>query len=311
MTKFNDAPQQALGFLLSQTSHIEQGVWEVKYPDITYPSLIPVDTSAGEWAKSVTYFSSDKVGAAKWINGRSRDVPMADVNREKHETEIHMAGIGYDYSIEELNHARMVGQNLTSDKAAAARRSYEELVEGVAFEGDSGKGFEGLLNSTAVTRADVVAGASTDTEWSGKTPDEILTDINSGITGMWSATKTIELADTVLLPLTQYASLFTTRLGDTTVNVMEYIRKNNIFTAQTGRDLDIRAMRQLAGAGATATDRMVIYRKDPTVLKMHIPMALRFLAPQQEVFTFIVPGMFRIGGLDIRRPGAVRYFDAI
>ena len=215
-----DAPQQALGFLLSQTSHIEREVWEVKYPDITYPSLIPVDTSANQWAKTVTYFSSDKVGKAKWINGRSSDIPMADVNREKHETEVHMAGIGYDYSIEELGQAMMLGMPLTADKASAARRAYEEHVEEVAFEGDSGKGFEGLLNYSTVDRADVPAGASTDTEWTEKTNDEVLADINSGITGMWQATKTIELADTVLLPLGQHASLFTRRLGDTNMNLI-------------------------------------------------------------------------------------------
>lgn len=311
MARFDDSPQAGLGFLISQTSHIESQVWEVKYPDITYPDLIPVDTSAGEWVKSVTYFSKDIAGQAQWLNGMADDIPMARSSREKHETAVEMAGIGYGYSIEELNQARMLGINLAADEAMAARRAYEELVDSVAFNGDTGKGFKGLINNSNVTAADVADGASTNPEWSTKTADEILLDVNAGITGVWSASKTVELADTVLLPLTQYSLLFTKRLGDTTLNLFEYIRRNNIYTAQTGKDLTIKAMRQLAGAGAGSTDRMVVYRRAPEVLKMHIPMPLRFLAPQQRVLRFIVPGMFRIGGVDIRRPGSVRYFDAI
>lgn len=314
LKNMQDAPQQALAFLRSQATYIERQVFEIQYPDITYPSLIPVDFSADQWAPTVTYVSTDKVGRAKKINSRARDIPKADVTREQHETEVVLAAIGYDYDIGELGLAMKLGQNLPADRAAAARRAYEEYMEEIAYEGDTGSGFQGLLNNSTVTRADVAAGAGsgTPTEWADKTPDEILLDINSGITGMWSATKTIELADTVLLPLTQYASLFTTRLGDTTMNLMQYIRTNNIYTAQTGQELTIRAMRQLAGAGQGGSDRMVIYRKDPTVLKMHVPMPFQFLAPQGPYgLTYEVPGIFRYGGLDIRRPGAVRYYDAL
>ena len=54
-----DAPQQALSFLISQASHIEQQVWETRYPDITYQDFVPIDNSAPEWVKTVTYFSTD------------------------------------------------------------------------------------------------------------------------------------------------------------------------------------------------------------------------------------------------------------
>ena len=58
--------QAALGFVTSQTSHIEREVNATVYPDIQYPFLIPVDTSAHPFAKSVTYYSSDKFGRAAW-----------------------------------------------------------------------------------------------------------------------------------------------------------------------------------------------------------------------------------------------------
>lgn len=312
MLKFNDSPQAALGFLIRQISHIEQQVWEVKYPDITYKEFVPVDNSANPWAKSVTYFAMDRTGKAAWHNHAARDIPLADVSREKFETEVHMATIGYKYDLEELNQARMLGQNLPSEKAAAARRAYEELCEDVAYVGDTAKGFEGLFNSSAVTAADVANGAATTPEWTTKTPDEILKDVNDAITGVWITTKEVAMADTVLLPLAQYSLIATKRLDATSdKTILEWVEANNIYTKITGQKITIRARRQLTGAGESATDRMVVYRRSPEVLKLHIPMPLQFLAPQPVVFDFLVPGMFRLGGVDIRLPKEIRYYDSI
>jgi hypothetical protein len=84
--------QQALGFLVEQTSHIETEVYKIEYPDIQYPNLVPVDTSANEWTKSVTFFSMDKVGAADWFHHAATDMRLADVVRSKFEQGIEMAG---------------------------------------------------------------------------------------------------------------------------------------------------------------------------------------------------------------------------
>jgi hypothetical protein len=65
-------------------------------------------------------------------------------------------------------------------------------------------------------------------------------------------------------------------------------------------------------AGAGSTTRMIAYKKDPAVLKMHMPMPHHFLPVWQTgPITFDIPGIFRIGGVEIRRPGAVRYVDQI
>lgn len=312
MSTFNDAPHQALSYLISQVTHIEREVYEIKYPDITYARDIPVDTSAPEWIKSITFFSEDRVGAAKFINGNAYDIPFADVTSEKFESAVEGAGIGYRYSLEEINQARYLGQSLDARRAMSARRAYETFVNDVAYVGHTAKGWKGLINNASVTAVTVAQNAgATSTLWANKTADEVLTDINSGITGMWTASKTVELAGTVKLPPAKYSVLFTRRLGDTTMNLFEYISKNNIYTAQTGQPLDIGMLRQCEGAGSGATDRMVVYRKAPDVLKLHIPMPLRFLPPQAKGLGFEVPGMFRLGGVDIRLPGAVRYLDGI
>src|SRR6266576_6299293 len=129
-----DAAQQAQAFLISQVSSIEAQVVKVLYPDIQYPQLIPVDTSANEWAKSVTWFSMDKVGRAQFFNHLANDMPLADVQRTKFEQGIEMAGIGYRYDLEDIGQAMMIpGMNRSNDKAEAARRAALEFIDDIAL----------------------------------------------------------------------------------------------------------------------------------------------------------------------------------
>ena len=118
--------QAALGFVVAQTAIIEAAVYQVRYPDIQYPGLVPVDTSGSPLAKSVTYYSSDKFGEAQWLNGNADDVAIAGTERSKFETPVFTAGIGYAYGWEEIEQAQMLGVPLASDDAMAARRAYEE-----------------------------------------------------------------------------------------------------------------------------------------------------------------------------------------
>lgn len=303
-----DAQQSAMAFVLSQNTHIEAGVYAKKYPDIQYPGLIPVDTTAHPFAKTVTYFSSDKFGDAKWINGNADDIPIAGTTREKFETSVHTAGIGYAWGWEEVGQAQQLGINLQADDANAARRAYEEMVDGVALFGDTEKGFGGgLFNSSAITPANVAYGT-----WATASADNILADINNALTAVFTGTNTTAVADTLILPWSKYLIISTKRVADTSETVLSFILRTNVYTALTGQQLMIRGSRLLDTAGASSTARMVAYLRDPDVLKLHIPMPLRFLGVYQDgPLRWVVPGVFRMGGLDIRQPKAVVYRDGI
>lgn len=310
-----DAPQQALGFLVSQTSHIEPQVVEIQYPEIQYANLIPVDTSANEWARSVTYYSMDKVGKANWFHHLAKDIHIADVEREQHEVAIEMADIGYRYTLQELGTAMMVpGTNLTVERASAARRAYEEFLDNLALRGMSDKNYKGVIDFPGITIVASPNSAATPTssDWDDKTADEILADINTLIAGMWSNSLQIELADTILLPVEAMTTLVSKRVTDTNMTVLDFLASKNLYSFQTGRPLLIRAVRGLETAAADGSGRMVAYRRDPQVLKLHLPMPHRFLPVWQTgPMIFDIPGIFRVGGLEIRRPGAVRYMDGI
>lgn len=310
-----DAQQRSMNFLISQQSIIEPTVYQMRYQEIQYPNLIPVDTSAPEWISSVTYFSMDGVGQAQWFSGKAHDMPNVDLSREKFETGVHMAGIGYGYDLEELGKAMQLGMNLTSDKATLARRVSEEKIDQVAFAGEASKGFVGLFNSGAVTATTAPAdGTGSATTFASKTPDQILRDVNGQLTGMFISTVGAELADTVVLPYSVLLDISTRRIDAVNqTTILQWIKANNIYTLTTGQELTVRGVFGYADtAGASSTKRMVAYRRSPEVLKMHVPMPFRFFpAWQTGPMRFDVPGVFRLGGVDFKRPKSVRYLDGI
>lgn len=301
-----DAMQTNLGFVQSQTAVVETGVYKHRFPEIRYPGLIPVDNSAPEWIKTVDYYSMDIAGQARWTADRAHDLNLVGTQLGKATSEVFMADIGYDYGIEEVNQAAALGMSLANEKAMAARIIYERMVDRVAFTGDTEKGWEGLYNSSAVTAIGASTGA-----WATATEDQILADINELLTGVFTATNEIAMADTLILPSTKFQLINSRRLGDTGMTIFEFIQKANAYTGETGQQLTIRRSHGLNAAGAGSTARMVAYRRSPEVLKMHIPMRHRFLPVQIQGLTYQIPGIFRLGGLDIRLPGEVRYSDGI
>jgi hypothetical protein len=302
--------------MVSQATYIEPQVYRIRYPELNYAEMVPVDSTGNEWAKSITFFSIDTVGAADWFNAASSDVPLADFAKSKFEVGIEMAAVGYRYNLEELGQAMMLpNTNLTTERAGAARRAYEEFVYNVALYGDIRKNWYGLTNYTLPTittaahtwQYDIVNAATP-----GAGQLQIISDFNNLLTNIWQSTLTVEMADTVLLPLSVYALLTSTPLPNTTMTVFQWFQQNNIYTSETGRPLTIRAVRGLDTAGVGGVGRIVAYTKNPEVLKMHIPMPHRFYPVwQRGPFVFDCPGLFRLGGLEIRRPGAVRFFDGV
>lgn len=311
----HDAQGVALSFLVRQATLIEPVVYAMRYQEIQYPTLVPVDTSAPDWIQSVTYFSMDGVGKADWFHGNANDVPKVELTREKFETGVSMAAIGYGYTLEELGTAQLYGMNLSADKATLARRIAEEKIDAVAFVGDSTKGFTGLVNASTPTATTAPAdGTGSATTFVSKTPDQVLRDINGQITGTFTGTLGAEMVDTILLPYSVLLDLSTRRIDAVNqTTILEWVERNNIYTRLTGQPLLIRGLfGYLDTAGSGGTKRMVAYRRSPEVLKMHVPMPFRFLpAFQTGPIKFDVPGIFRIGGVDIRRPKAVRYLDGI
>jgi hypothetical protein len=304
--------QEALGFVQDQTMRINAEVYAVQYPELNYAELVPIDSSGPEWSSGVITYVTDSAGKANWYSGKAKDMRLAEVTRGKTETTFDMAGIGYEFDLEEVNRAALVGQPLTNQKADAARRGAQEFIHGFALLGDAAKNAKGLLNSSIPVQGLVANNAgATSRLWVNKTPNEILADFNTVLTGIYTGSQTVEMADTVLLPIQKLLYIAQTRLDPTSQQtILGFLLLNNTYTLTTGQPLTIRGVLELAGLGAGATDRMVAYRRSPQVVSFYLPMPHRFMPLWQNgPLNFLVPGIFRVGGVEFRRPYSVRYAD--
>lgn len=320
---FRDA-QQALGFVTPQFYNVEQQVYETKYPSFDYPSLVPVVTEGNEWARGTTFYSSDIAGKAEFLNGQGFDMPYADVSRTQYTKGFELAGIGFEWNLEEINLAKMEGRPLSDEKARSARRIAEQFLWNIAMTGKadgsvSEKGWTGLINDGSAAAADVAANGTGSTTWwlaSGvlnKTADQILADINAGITGIHTGTGETEFADTVLMPTAIYQALASAPRSSTSdTTILDYLKAHNAYTAETGKPLLVRALRVLATADPGGDGRVVVYRRDPEALRFHLPMPHRFLPPfQKGSMTYEVAGIMRTGGLEVRLPKTISYLDGV
>lgn len=319
-TSFNDAQQAQFGFVVNQAFTINAQVYATKFPDLDFGRLVYVDTSAPEWTPGIISFMSSTVGAADWYSGAAKDVPKADVTVDKSQVGVHMAAIGYGYNSEEVGQSQLLGINLGAGKAEAARRAYAEFMWNLTLTGNATKNLLGLGNQTSVTTGTAPAdGTGSVTTWfdgsgnSTKTPAQIIRDINNVLTGVFTGSLTVEMADTLLLPYSTISYLSATMMSATnSETVMSYILRNNIYTQMTGQQLTIRGVLGLDTAGAGSTKRMVAYANRQDVVKLHLPMPHRFLPVYQDgPMNFQVPGVFRTGGVEVLRPGAFRYLDGI
>jgi hypothetical protein len=311
---FGDAAQQAFSFAVQTAQIIEPQVYEIQYPEVQYPNLLPVDTSGNEWAKSIGFYVTDKVGQAAWFNHLAADVPFADITRAKYEVGVEMAAAGYYWTMEEIGQQMMIPNlNLMTARASAARRASEEMIDRIAFFGDTVKNWTGVTNDANVTITNAPAdGTGSSALWSAKTANLIARDLNLILTGIYTTSLTTEIADTVLLPPDRFTTLAQSIVTNTAVTGLTLVQQSNAYTALTGNPLNIRTVRGLETAGAGGVARAIAYRNDMEILKLHLPMPFNFRPVMQTTpLRFDVPGIFRTGGVEIRRPGSMRYLDGI
>lgn len=315
----NDA--QALAFVTGQAYRINQTVYETRFPDWDFGRLIYVDTTGPAWSPGILTYTSDLTGAAKFQSGYAKDIPLADVSQDMQAKTFHLAAIGYQYNIEEINTAIQIGASLPNRRARAARLAYTKFMYDLTLKGSTEKGLGGLINYPGVTVVDAPNdGTSSSRYWvdangvGQKTPAQIVRDINLALQGVWLASKAIEMADTILLPVEAYNYIAATPYSATTMEtILSFVMRTNIYTLTTGRALTIRTVRELGTGDAAGTaGRLVAYKNDQDYVKLHLPMPHQFLPVYPDgPLNWQVPGIFRTGGVELLTTVAMRYLDQI
>jgi hypothetical protein len=323
---FSDKTQEFLvndnvgrAFLTPQLHRIETEVYMRKYPSFDISGLMFVNNDGDMWDVGTVFYSMDNVGRAEFLSGKGFDMPYASTTMDQYSHGFHLAGIGYEWTVAEMERAAKLGRSLSSDKAMAADQASQAFIFSVAMTGRtpgaaaSEKGWTGLVNNASASTSNVPNdGTGSARTFVSKTDTFVLRDINEALTSVTVATKETQAANTLLLPTSTYQELAARRLGDTTDTLLSFIAEKNAYTALTGQRLTIRATRALETAGAGGTKRMVAYDNSREVVRFHLPGPHQFLPPfQKGSMTYEVGGIMNVGGVEVRLPKAISYRDGI
>lgn len=301
--------QEAMAFLVSQLAYTENQVFERQYQPMLYEQLLPISYEAGEYADSIRYEIYDYAGRGKRTSGKGKDINKVDVAYADKSFPVVNGNIGYDYTQEELRRTAFLRRPISERKMAAAVEAYRRHMNDVGLYGETSSGFTGLFNNASVPQGNAPVGAW---QTGPKTPAQILNDINTLIQNVWSNTAYNDMVTDIVLPPTSFAYISSTPRSDNSdKTILQFVKENNVAKVERGQEIRFSPGFGLDTAGAGGTKRMIGYVKSDTRLVMHVPLALRFLAPQLVGLSVEVPGEYKYSGVEFRYPKSAYYMDGL
>jgi hypothetical protein len=297
----------AIAFLVSQLAYTEAQTFEKLYTPMQFEELLPIDYSAGEWVDSIRYELYDYAGQGKRTSGKGRDINLVDVAYGQKSFPVVNGDIGYDFTQEELRRTAYLRRPLPTARQQAAVEGFRRHLNSVALYGE--QNLTGLFNNPYIPQGNAPTG-----NWLNvnTTPAQILADINTLITNVWTNTQYNDLPTNILIAPQRYAFISSTaRSSNSDKTILQYVKENNIAKVERGVDIKFQPGYGLDTGGAGSTARMIGYVKSPLRLTMHVPLSLRFLAPQPVGLAVQVPGEYKYSGVEVRYPKSAYYMDGL
>jgi hypothetical protein len=296
-----------------QLLRVRAGLFEQQYPELKAMRLIPRADGISPTDEQYTYQHVVEYGATKFATSYSEDAPRADVSFvEATPQSIKPFMASYGYNFHEARIAAALNTGLPMRKAEAARKAMAFKMDDILATGGTaaefGVALPGLISASGTHTYTVPNGAGGSKAWVNKTPDEILADMHGIASGIVTNSNSVEVPDTLLLPLEEYELVSRVRLGDgSDTTILRHFEATNphIKTVESWWRLD--SVSGVAGSGA----RMICYKKDPTVLESLVPIEFEQLAPQIKGVETVTTCHARVGGVVLYRPKAISFGDEI
>jgi hypothetical protein len=311
----------AMGFDINVFEQITAKSYDVKLPEILWNRTIPaasIDTSINVGARLASYRVKDRRGMGAFRATVGKDIPTVGVTMNKVSVPLESAAVSGTVDIDDLRAVAMgfEGMNLITELGAAMREASERHIEKVFFYGFSSLGFAGYLDyslTPATTAGAKLAGGTT---WAVATPDEIIKDIQTALSLVFTNSKGLFVPGRVELPAAQFALIATMRVNGTGGNginetVLAYIKRNNIYTQTTGLELDVVALRHLEGAGTGGTHRMIVSEYKPENHWLPMPEAFNMLPPMDRQLATDLTAIYKFGSYHRPYPTSAQMMDGI
>lgn len=310
-------------FLIGELERLDQKLHEPLVSvtwsrDIDLREDVTIADEASSFTNSAFAAAGSLTSAGKnFVGKNSNAIAGIALDIGKTSQPLYLWAMEIGYTIPELLSAQQMGRPVDAQKYTGLQLKHQMDIDEMVYIGDTVVNKEGLLNSSAVTTGFVDAGAAGSTEWSTKTPDEILADVNTLIQECWASAGYAICPSKLLLPPAQFAYITSQKVSTAgNVSILTFLEDNSIALKINGKKLDIQPCKWLAGRGVAAgspeaaTDRMVCYTQDkdrvrfPLVPLQRTPLEYRSLYQLTTYFG-------RLGVIEIVYPECIRYSDGI
>jgi hypothetical protein len=251
-------------------------------------------------------------GGKAWISTDANAISGVALDIGKTVNPLYLWGMEIKYTIPELLSASKLGRPVDAQKFDAMRIKHQMDIDEQVYIGDALFNKPGLCTNTGVgTIGNVANGAIGSPLWTQKTPTEILADVNTLLTNVWTAAAYAVVPSKLLLPPTNYSYIIQELISSAgNQSIMRYLMQNSICLQANGRELDIQPVKWLVGRGTSGTNRMVAYTQDidrvrfPLVPLQRTPLEYRSLYQMCTYFG-------RLGVVEFPYPETVGYADGI
>lgn len=300
MTNMNHVlDANGVAFFERQLEVVKSRVFEVKYPELTFRKIFPIDSSVDPGANSVVAQHYGIAGDAKIISGSAHDIPRVDISAGETIYPVKMLADSFSYTIKEIKSAQMSGVPLNQKKANAARYILEKTLNRIAFLGDAATNLLGLFTDPNVPEGNCITG-----NWPAATADQIVADIVDCLNHVYNDSQGNEIPDTLLISPPAY-SIITSKQRSVSSDktIFAWLMENIPFF--NGNPQSIVPSPNCIDASDTTTDVIVAMARNPEKLEYCIPEEINFLPEQPTGLEFVVPAYAQSAGLHVYYPGSL------
>ncbi len=316
----NDAAiASGLAFLEKELEKYDDKILE-PLSSTSWPRDIPVRTGGG-FLESVRAIAIDYLSAGAGEDGiitnKTNNIPVVDADLAEQSWKLFSWANTMRVSYIDQQKVNNIGRSLEEMLTKGVKLNHDKTLDENVYVGLPKYGSTGLVNNPSIARysADPHTESGTDTEWTKKTPDEILADINKAMVYTWEQSEydTSGMANHILVPPQHYAMLVSRKVGVTgDKSLLTFLMENNI-----GKDqqviLSINPSRWVVGQGTGGSDRMVCYanREDRIRFDMTVPLRRWVTEASAIQMAYLTPFVSQFSEVQFLYEQPVVYVDGI
>lgn len=280
-------------------------VERVEYGKKIAREILPFDAKASRGSQALKQYVLDRVGYMRLKEKISDKVELTDIAKTAVYLPLMVSENGFQYDIDEIAASMESNISLDKEKAASVLEAYEEMINRVAFVGQSDLGLTGLANNAYVD-INTDLGAT----FAVATSEQRVTFFAGLCSDVYTGSNNTITPDTLVIPSVEYVEMgektYTSTGVVTDKSELEMLqtRVNGLFG-----NVRIVSSLELEGQGLAGVQRAVAYSNNPRVLYFEETLPVEYQPIQRENNIFKVPTFAKVGGLFVRRPYGIQYGD--